>query len=182
MLSEFFVQACEEISLIVAFALFLITAAYAFFQWNKGKRKTLISHIGSHIGFVEDSGYADTSLNDNGERYDSSQSASNDNLDEDEKASLKLGVDAGLSVKSKEESLPIPSMELTYPEMLTEAVGRRNYSAIGRMADRGLATAQIANELGIPKGEVDLVLKLKALYGGGYNMSFPLETTFRAAS
>ena len=175
MLSELFVQACEEISMIAAFVLFLITAVYAFFQWNKGKSKTLISNIGS----VEDSEYTDTSLND-GKKYDFSQAISSDILDE--KVFLKPEVDVALPVKNKEENLLISSIEPMYPEMLTEAIGRRNYNAVGRMADRGLTTAQIANELGIPRGEVNLVLKLKDLYGGGYNMTLPLEATFRAAS
>ena len=174
MLSEFFIQACEEISLIAAFCLFLITAVYAFFQWNKSK--ILISDI----GLVADNGDADTPLNSDKIHHDSSQSVSNDIFDE--KVFLKPEVDPGLPDKSKDENLLIPSMEKTHSEMLTEAIGRRNYSAIGRMADRGLTSTQIANELGIPKGEVNLVLKLKGLYGDGYYMTLPLETTFRAAS
>ena len=175
MLSEFFVQACEEISLIAAFGLFLITGVYAFFQWNKGKEgKTLIPNV----GLAGDNGYADTSLND-GKSYGSSQPVSNDIFDE--KAFLKLELATGLPAKNEGESLSISSMGLTYPEMLTEAIGRRNYSAVGRMADRGLTVVQIANELGIPKGEVNLVLKLKSLYGDGHNMALPLEAALRAA-
>ena len=176
MLSEFFVQACEEILLIAAFGLFLATAVYAFFQWNKGN--TLISHA----GFAADNnGYAGTSLNDDKrDRDDYSLPVNNDILDES--VFLKPKVDSELPVESTGENLFIPSEEQPCPEMLTEAIGRRNYSAVGRMADRGLTSAQIANELGIPRGEVNLVLKLKGLYGGGYNIALPLEATYSAAS
>lgn len=174
MLSEFFVQACEEILLIAAFGLFLVTAVYAFFQWNKGN--TLISNT----GFAADNRHEGASLNDD-KRVDSSQPVNNDIFDES--VFLKPKADSELPVdESTGENLLIPSEEQSCPEMLTEAIGRRNYSAVGRMADRGLTTVQIANELGIPRGEVSLVLKLKGLYGGGYNIALPLEATYRAAS
>jgi len=190
MLSEFFVQACEEVSLIAACGLFLITAVCALFQWNKSK--ALISHAGfaanseyTNTSLANDQRYelpqqqANTSLNDD-KRYGSSQPVDSDIRDE--KFFLKLNVDPVLPSESKKENLLTTPEERAYPEMLTEAIGRRNYNAVGRMANRGLTAVQIANELGIPRGEVNLVLKLKALYGDGYNMALPLEAAYRAAS
>lgn len=53
---------------------------------------------------------------------------------------------------------PIPNTEALEPDV-ADAI----YSEIESLSDQGLSPADIAEELNVPRGEVDLVLKLKRL-------------------
>ena len=63
-----------------------------------------------------------------------------------------------LAAASKRRIEPIPSAEGLEPDN-TDAI----YSEIESLSDQGLSPSDIAGELSIPRGEVDLVLKLKRL-------------------